>query len=98
MSEAQAESRWAVASRTAAAILGGYGITALATVTLSRVLVHLGVAKSEAIVGPTLASFAIFAAIAMAAFHARSPARAWAGMTVAAAVLLPLYLLLRDAG
>lgn len=82
--------RLAVTARTLAGTLGAYGLTAQATVVLSFVLARLGMDRAEAVICATLASFAIFAALSMAIFHARSAARAWiwlAGTAVALALL-----------
>lgn len=76
--------RLAVASRVLAAIPLNYGLTAIITGLLAR---HLPMAAAEASIAATLASFAIFALIAMAIFHARSTIRVWVWMTGATAVL-----------
>lgn len=85
-----ARHRWSVASRTVAGTLGAYAVTALATVALSLVLAALGMVRVEAVTAATLASYAIFACVAMTVFHARSAGRAWLGLVAAA---LPLALL-----
>lgn len=87
-----ARARWANAGRITACTLGAYGLIALVTAALSRLLVRLGTDAVEAVTGVTLASFALFAVIAMSAFHARNPARAWSVMTLLA--LPPAMLLL----
>ncbi|TCM16508.1 hypothetical protein EDF56_10787 [Novosphingobium sp. PhB165] len=81
--------RWSVASRTIAGTLGAYAVTALGTVAVSLVLAALGVTRSEAVTAATLASYAVFAVVAMAVFHAASPMRAWA-LLIGAAVPLSL--------
>lgn len=73
----QARGRWAVALRVSAGTLGAYGLTSVVTVALSLLLARIGMDRVEAVMAATLASFAIFAGVAMAAFHARSSARAW---------------------
>ncbi|AUW57579.1 hypothetical protein C1T17_05170 [Sphingobium sp. SCG-1] len=73
----QARGRWSAASRTLAGTLGAYAFTSLATVTLSLLLARLGMNRVEAVTAATLASFIIFAVVAMAAFHTRNPDRAW---------------------
>jgi hypothetical protein len=73
----QARDRWSVFARSLAGTLGAYGVTALFTAALSLVLARIGVDRVEAVTTATLLSFAVFALIAMAAFHARSAARAW---------------------
>ncbi|HUD28895.1 MAG TPA: hypothetical protein VMQ93_08490 [Novosphingobium sp.] len=82
--------RLSVAARTLAGTLGAYGATVQVTVAASLVLARLGMARVEAVTAATLASFAVFAAISMAVFHARSVARAWLWL---AATALPLALL-----
>jgi hypothetical protein len=80
--------RIAVASRAAAAILGGYGVAALATGCLSLALVRwAGMARAEAVMTATLLSFAWFALAAIWVFAAGSAWRAWSGLIVSGAVL-----------
>lgn len=89
-----ARRRWLVASHVVAGTLGAYGLTSLATVTLSLILARAGMARTEAVIAATLASFAVFAVISMAVFHATSAARAWAWLTAGATLLAPLVWLL----
>lgn len=79
--------RLAVTARTLAGTLGAYGLTAQITVVLSFVLALAGMDRAEAVVAATLASFAVFAAISMAIFHARSAGRAWLWLAGTAAPL-----------
>lgn len=76
--------RLAVASRTLAAIPLNYALTAIVTALLAR---HLPLSRAEASITATLASFLIFALIAMAIFHARSTAKVWAWMLGSTALL-----------
>ena len=70
--------RIAVASRAVAAILGAYGVAALATGCLSLALVRwAGMARAEAVMTATLLSFAWFALAAIWVFAADSAWRAW---------------------
>lgn len=86
--------RLAVASRTIAGTLGAYGLTSLITIALSLLLARAGMAKTEAVIAATLASFAVFAVIAMAVFHAVSVTRAWLWLIGAAVSIgLAAYLL-----
>jgi len=71
--------RWSVASRTVAAVAGGYAVTSLATLAPPLALGAVGVSIAPALVGGMMASFFLYAAIIMAVFHARSAARAWRG-------------------
>ncbi|MFT4053382.1 MAG: hypothetical protein QM681_02665 [Novosphingobium sp.] len=82
--------RLAVTARTVAGTLGAYGVTVQATIVLSFMLALWGMNRAEAVVAATLASFAIFAGISMAIFHARSASRAWLWL---AATSVPLAFL-----
>jgi hypothetical protein len=66
--------RLAVAGRLLAAIPANYVLTAIIAALLARLL---PMPRQEASVAAMLLSFAIFAGIAMAAFHARSGVRLW---------------------
>lgn len=81
--------RLAVMARTLAGTLGAYGLSVQATVVLSYVLALSGMSRAEAVVAATLASYAVFASVSMAIFHARSAGRAWLWL-VAAGVPLAL--------
>lgn len=83
----QARNRWSVVARSLAGTLGAYGVTSLFTTALSLVLARIGVDRVEAVTAATLLSFAVFALIAMAVFHARSAARAWTWLIVASVPL-----------
>ncbi|MEN7529473.1 MULTISPECIES: DUF3649 domain-containing protein [unclassified Cupriavidus] len=80
--------RAGIASRAIAAILGGYGVAALATGCLSLVLAQwVGMARAEAVVTATLLSFLWFALAVIWVFAADSALRAWIGLAIPAAVL-----------
>lgn len=84
--------RLGVASRAIAAIAGGYGVAALSAAVLALCLpAAFGMARSEAAMTGTLASFIVFALAVMWVFAARTALRAWSGLVVLA---LPLGLLL----
>ncbi|MFT4053563.1 MAG: hypothetical protein QM681_03585 [Novosphingobium sp.] len=83
--------RLSVAARALAGTLGAYGLTVEITVVLSFILVRGGMDRVEAVTAATLGSFAIFAAVSMAVFHAHSVARAWLWLAVAAAPLVLLH-------
>ena len=74
---------WSIASRIVAAIIGGYALTSLITLALSLALPWVGVGEAEAVQLTTLLSFPLYAAIIIAAFHTRSAARVWMGLSVA---------------
>lgn len=82
--------RGSMTLRVVAGTFGAYGLTSLLTVLLSFALAALGMARSEAVIAATLASYALFAGIAMAVFHARSAARAsaWMGSAALLAAIL----------
>lgn len=76
--------RLAVAGRALAAIPVNYVLTSIIVGLAAR---HLPMARAEASVAATLASFLIFAGIAIAIFYARSTARMWMWMTGATLLL-----------
>ena len=90
--------RLSTPSRVLAGTLGAYGVTSLATAALSLSLVRLGTTRVEAVTAATLASFLIFAVIAMAVFHARSATRGWAGLGGGAVVCGVIWLLAGGGG
>lgn len=73
----------AVFSRIAAALFGGYGIAALVSVAV----LALPMSKPQAVLTGMLASFLVYAGVVVWSFAARSAARAWLGLLVAAAPL-----------
>ena len=95
----QARGHWSVAFRIVAGAFGAYTLTSLVTVALSLLLARIGMGPVEAVTAATLASFAIFAGVAMAAFHARSAARAWGWLFgIVAPLGLLSWLLMLGAG
>lgn len=72
-------------SRLIAAIGGGYALAAL----LSVAVLALPVSRPQAVIGGMLGSFALYAGAVVWVFAVRSATRAWAGLIVAALVLLP---------
>jgi len=87
--------RWAVASRVAAAVLGGY---ALASATAACLAVWLPLARVDAVITAMLAAFVAYAIGATWVFATRNAWRAWAGMLAPAALLAALFWLGRPAG
>ena len=79
-----AADRVGIASRAVAALVGGYAFATVAGVFLSRVL---PMARADAVLAATLASFGIFAAAVIWVFAARSAMRAWLGLLIPIAVL-----------
>lgn len=78
-----ADSQAAVAARIGAAVLGGYALAALASVAC----LALPLPTAEAVLAGMLTGFVVHALAAIWAFGARSAARAWAGILLAAASL-----------
>lgn len=76
--------RLAVASRTIAAIGGGYALSALATMALA---LYLPLHRAEAVITGTLASFVFYTGAVMWAFAARDAWRAWGGLALPSALL-----------
>lgn len=94
-----ARNRWSVASRALAAIVGGYVLTNLVTLTLSLLPSLTGAAVASSLLGATMASFLIWTAIVMAVFHARTAVRAWGWLTgIALPLAWAVCLLLPGAG
>jgi hypothetical protein len=85
-------------SRTLLATVGGYGFASLFAAALS-VLLHVGfgVARIEAVLASTLASFLVWAALALGVFHARSAACAWTWVIAVSLPLAAIVWLLRGA-
>ena len=100
--EALAGGRWSppmrhridVALRAVAGIGGGYLLSSLCAAALA---LFLPLARAEAVITGTLASFVIYTCAVMWAFAARTAAWAWAGLA-APAVPLGITLWLRLGG
>ncbi|MNK05228.1 hypothetical protein D3C87_231040 [compost metagenome] len=76
--------RLGIASRAVAAILGGYGVTALTTALLA---VILPMVRIDAVLTATLLSFTVYTCAVLWVFAASSAFRAWLGLVLPAAVL-----------
>lgn len=87
--------RWAVASRTAAAVLGGY---ALASAMAGCLAVWLPMARADAVITGMLVAFVAYAAGVIWVYVARNAWRAWLGMLGPAALLAALCWLGRMMG
>ena len=85
----RARYRLSIASRALAAVVGGYVLTSLLNLALPLLLAALGSDLPQAALGTMLTSFLVYAAIIMAAFHARSATRVWV-LLIGAAVPLAL--------
>jgi hypothetical protein len=78
-----------VASRVAAAALGGYALTYAATACLT---VLLPFPKTEALLTAAMLSFALYTGAILWAFGASTPGRAWLGLLAPAAVCAAIAL------
>ncbi len=73
-------------SRIIAALVGGYALAALFSVAV----LALPLSKPQAVLTGTLASFAIYAGAVIWVFAVRSALKAWVGLLIVAAPLVPL--------
>ncbi|MHC8337621.1 DUF3649 domain-containing protein [Pseudomonas sp. HLT2-19-2] len=76
--------RLAVTSRVLAAVLGGYIVAALASVSLSS---WLPMARAEAVVTGMMTSFLVYLVAVLWCFACRSAWQAWFGLIVPSVVL-----------
>ena len=76
--------RLAVTSRVLAAVLGGYVVAALASVTLAM---WLPLARSESVVTGMMTSFLVYLVAVLWCFACRSAWQAWFGLIVPSVVL-----------
>nr|WP_272889366.1 DUF3649 domain-containing protein [Stutzerimonas stutzeri] len=67
-------SRWNIASRVLAALVGGYALAYAVTAFLS---VYLPLTRPDRVVFSSLASFAVWTSVAIYVFAARSATRVW---------------------
>jgi len=77
--------RAGIAARVTAAILGGYAITYLFTGALP---LWLPMARTEAVLWTTLASFCVYTSVVLYAFGAHSVWRMWRNLVVLIIVLM----------
>lgn len=88
--------RWAITSRTIAAVLGGYVLSAITAAAFSLALPLAGIARVEAVLWATMMAFLLHALAALWCFGCASAWRAWVGVGLPAALaLLALWLLPR---
>ncbi|TDV69827.1 DUF3649 domain-containing protein [Pseudomonas sp. LP_7_YM] len=82
--------RWrlAVASRVAAAVFGGYLLTALSSICLAQ---FLPLARAEAVVLGMTLSFLVYLPAVLWCFACRTAWRAWLGLLLPCAVLGAIY-------
>lgn len=79
--------RWAIASRSVAAIFGGYGLAATFAACMSLALPLVGMSRPDAVLTATMLAFVLHAVAALWAFSCASAWRTWAGILIPAALL-----------
>lgn len=79
--------RAGIASRTLAAVLGGYWASSAGAALLSLALPLLGTSRADAVINSTLLSFTLLTCAVLWAFAARSAARAWFWLLLPSAVM-----------
>ena len=79
--------RWRVASRSVAAIFGGYLLAAAWAACMSLWLQKTGMARVDAVTTATMSSFVIHLCAALWVFAVGSTRRAWTGVALSAALL-----------
>ncbi|WP_028602045.1 DUF3649 domain-containing protein [Ottowia thiooxydans] len=88
--------RWSVASRVAAATLGGYALASAATVLLA---LFWPAPKAQSVLWATMLSFVVYTVAVIWVFYTRSATRAWLGMVLGTAVCTGLaWILMRGGG
>src|SRR5690606_22760089 len=75
--------RWSVASRVAAAALGGYALASACTVLLALLW---PLPKAQALLSATMLSFVVYTVAVVWVFATRSVRRAWWGMAMGTVV------------
>lgn len=79
--------RWAVASRVAAAALGGYALTSAATLLLA---LWWPAPRAQAVLWATMLSFTVYTVVVVWVFCTATARRAWGGVLIGTAVLCGL--------
>jgi hypothetical protein len=79
--------RLAVTSRVLAAVLGGYVVSALASVCLT---LWMPMARAEAVVTGMLSSFMVYLLAVIWCFACRTAWRAWFGLILSSLILVAL--------
>jgi hypothetical protein len=84
-----------ILSRLAAAVVGGYTFTIVASVSLSSVL---PMPRADAVLTAILLSFAVYAGAILWAFSTRTARRAWVGLAFSSTIFACLAWLTRATG
>ncbi|WP_338767983.1 DUF3649 domain-containing protein [Massilia sp. METH4] len=79
--------RWRVASRSVAAIFGGYALAAAWAACMSLWLQQTGMARVDAVTTATMSSFLVHLCAAIWVFAVADTRRAWLGVALPAALL-----------
>jgi uncharacterized membrane protein len=79
--------RWLVASRSVAAIFGGYALAAAWAACMSLWLQKTGMARVDAVTTATMSSFVVHLCAALWVFAVASTRRAWIGIALPGALL-----------
>ncbi|WP_217494451.1 DUF3649 domain-containing protein [Nibricoccus aquaticus] len=90
-------SRWAIASRALAAVLGGYALAAGVNVALALALKNSG-PREDVILLATMPAFLVWAGAVVWVFAARTAWRAWAGVAIPSAVIAAAVWFLKSGG
>lgn len=84
-----------IISRITGAVLGGYGLTALLIALFAALLVRAGMARSEAVVGASIAGFLIYLMLLVWALGAVRLRSLWTGLALGSGSAYGLLLLAR---
>jgi glycopeptide antibiotics resistance protein len=87
--------RWQVASRTLAAMLGGFLLTSAFSILLAHLLMRGGLLRPDAVATSTLLSFAVWCGLVLWAYQTRSVRRVWLNMLAPALAMGLLAWLIR---
>jgi len=83
-----AHRRGVVANRVAAAVIGGYVFSSLATATFARWLPAIaGISRAEGTLAAILCGFVLYTLVVLWAFSIRSVRRVWMVLVIGSAVL-----------
>lgn len=81
--------------RIVGAVLGGYALSAALVALLAALLVHAGLARSEAVVSASMAGFLIYLLVLVWAFGTVRLRTLWAGLAAGTGAAYGLLLLTR---
>lgn len=90
--------RWSLCSRVLCAVVGGYALTTLLTLSLPLLLERFGIQRAQTLFATSMASFWLYAGVILTVFHARSVRRAWLVIALACLPLLLVFAICRWLG